>query len=205
MSYCGTRCLIYGLLTKGDIVHTNTGSDKNTVVAAHSTIVKKLLKTKKVSWKLEVHNISIMYVYNVIAISTRTIYASQNSAWTAMNGVPCAMYSRSACQYIWPIRWSPAALDNKLKIFRTLLGFSINYSLSEKENRERIELWGSSVISRFASSRLSSTVEISSDHICPGSNSSLWAIGYIKELGSLFMKTVFSQSKRVWKKTKWSL
>ena len=36
--------------------------------------------------------------------------------WTAINGVPFAMRSHSAFQYIWPIRWSPDALDDKLKI-----------------------------------------------------------------------------------------
>ena len=49
------------------------------------------------------------------------------------------MHSRSACQYIWPIRWSPGALDNELKIFRSLTGFTINESL-EEEIRERPEI-----------------------------------------------------------------
>ena len=50
------------------------------------------------------------------------IYASQKTAWTAINGVDGATHSRFAC-HILPIRWSPAAVDDKLKIFRSLMGF----------------------------------------------------------------------------------
>ena len=98
----------------------------------------------------------------------------------AINAAPCAMCSRSACyitlhlacqsiawQYIWPIRWSPAALDNKLKILRSLMGFSDNELFGRRQQRENLELRGGSVKSCTASSQLNSIVENSSDQFFP--------------------------------------
>ena len=40
---------------------------------------------------------------------------------------------------IWPIRWSPAAQDDTLKIFRSLSDVSVNESLNKETNNMRIE------------------------------------------------------------------
>ena len=76
--------------------------------------------------------------WKCILISTCAKYTSQKTAWTAVDVVPCVVHSRSECQYVWPIRWIPAALDNKLKIFRSLTGFrSINHCRKKKIERVR--------------------------------------------------------------------
>ena len=92
-----------------------------------------------------------------------------------------APFIRTLLVNILAIQMEPAALDNKLKTCRSLTGFSVNESLSERREKKRIERkqifdGARRCVLSLRLLLLNSTVETFSDHVCPESDSSLWQL-----------------------------